>query len=263
MKKIQVAVLAFDGISPFHLSVPCVVFADAFAGKYNPFEVKVCALKKGRLCASSGFDLFINHSLEVIASADLVIIPSWHDLDKAPSAELIHCLKEAYQQGATVVGLCLGAYLLAATGLLDGQSATTHWAYAENFAARFPAIRVDSEPLYIENERLITSAGTAAAIDCCLHIVRKKLGSMEANQVARRLVTAPYRHGGQKQYIRLPLPERPANKRIAQMMDWILSDLKQAHSIDNIAQHCLMSRRSFTRCIESLRMKKNRGYGIW
>lgn len=260
MKKIQVVVLAFDGISPFHLSVPCVVFADAFAGKNSPFELKVCALKKGRLCASSGFDLLINHSLEVIAQADLVIIPSWHDLDKAPPQALINSLLEAYQQGATLVGLCLGAYLLAATGLLSGQKATTHWAYAENFAAQFPNIQVDAEPLYIANERLITSAGTAAAIDCCLHIVREKLGSIEANQVARRLVTAPYRHGGQKQYIALPLPERPSNKRIAQMMDWVLSDLKPTHNIDTIAQHCLMSRRSFTRQFKAL---MGTSFGQW
>lgn len=252
MTKIQVAVVAFDGISPFHLSVPCVVFADTLKGQANHFEVKVCAVKKGRLSASSGFDLFVNHSLEIIKQADLVIIPSWHELDKKPPAELVNALLEAYRQGATLTGLCLGAYVLGATGLLDGQSATTHWAYAENFAARFPKIKVDPDPLYIENERLITSAGTAAAIDCCLHIIRKKLGSSEANQVARNLVTAPYRHGGQKQYISLPLPERPSNTRIAEMMDWVLNDLRQPHNIDNIAKRCLMSRRSFTRQFNDL-----------
>lgn len=252
MAKIQVAVVAFDGISPFHLSVPCIVFADAFAEGSSPFELKICASKKGQLSASSGFDLFINHSLEIIQQADLVIIPSWQDLSKKPEAKLINALTGAYQQGATLIGLCLGAYVLAATGLLDGQSATTHWAYAKEFAAQFPKIKVDPDPLYIENNRLITSAGTAAALDCCLHVIRNKLGSNESNKIARRLVTAPYRDGGQKQYISLPVPERPSNTRIAEMMDWISSNLRLAHNIDSVAQRCLMSRRSFTRQFNDL-----------
>ena len=260
MTKTKVAIVAFDGISPFHLSVPCVAFGDVFDAPNSPFDVKVCGVKRGRISASTGFDLFIEHSLTVIHDADLVIVPSWHDVHKSPPAALIGALLEAYEQGATLVGLCLGAYVLGATGLLNGQTATTHWAYAEDFAARFPDIKVDPAPLYIEQTRLITSAGTAAAIDCCLHIIRTKLGNREANQVARKLVTAPYRHGGQKQYISLPVPERPSDTRIAEMMDWVLENIAQPHSIDNLSAHCLMSRRSFTRQFRSL---MGASFGEW
>ena len=252
MKKTKVVVVALPGITPFHLSVPCVVFNDVFEGQESPFEFKVCALQKGKIESSSSFDIFINHGLAVIKEADLIIIPSCSDLDTPPPLELINRLSDAYQRGATLVGLCLGAYVLGATGLLDGKRATTHWAYAAHFAQRFTKIKVDAEPLYIEEERLITSAGTAAAMDCCLHIIREKLGVSEANQIARKLVTPPYRNGGQKQYISLPLPERPSNIRIAEMMNKVLSDLTTAYNIDEIAELSLMSRRNFTRQFKSL-----------
>ncbi len=174
---ISVVIVAFDGISAFHLSVPCLVFHDAFAvSGESPFDVKVASLAGEDLNTASSFGLHIEHGLESLATADIIVIPSWHDVNIPPPKALLDALKAAYQRGATLAGLCLGAFVLAATGLLNGKTATTHWGGADEFARQFPEVDFDPEPLYIEQGRLITSAGTVAAIDCCLHIVRNWLG---------------------------------------------------------------------------------------
>lgn len=252
MGKIKVAIVAFENISAFHLSVPCLIFRDALDPVENPFDVNVCCRENQAVPTSSGYSLNIKYSLEIINQSDIVIIPSWGDIDELPSDELIQALRHAYRKGATLVGLCLGAFALAATGLLDGYSATTHWAYSEPFSQQFPEVKFDPEPLYIEHDRLITSAGTVEAIDCCLHIARSFLGNNKVSELARLLVTAPYRHGGQKQYIPLPVPEKPANKTIAMVMDKMIGELNQPHSIESAAEQCAMSRRTFTRQFRAL-----------
>jgi transcriptional regulator GlxA family with amidase domain len=151
-----------------------------------------------------------------------------------------------------VVGLCLGAYVLAEAGLLDGREATTHWAYADDFSRRYPKVRLKPDVLYVDNGGVVTSAGTAAGIDCCLHMLRQRHGAEMANQVARRLVVAPHRQGGQAQFIEQPLPDNPRDSRLAGLIDQVRATLDQAHSLDSLAQQALMSRRTFTRHFRQL-----------
>lgn len=251
MKPLVVSVLAFDRISPFHLSVPCVVFGDRHPG-LPIFDFRVCGLESGPLRTTAGFAVLAAHSLAGLADADIVIVPSWRDIGETPPAELLTALQAAAARGATVVGLCLGAYVLAAAGLLDGRQATTHWAYAADFAARFPAVRVDPEVLYVEDGQLLTSAGTAAGLDCCLHLLRQRFGSEQTNAVARRLVVPPHRQGGQAQFIERPLPASPRDSRLGELLDWLRAYLDVAHTLDSVAARALMSRRSFSRHFRQL-----------
>jgi len=243
-----VAVLAFDGISPFHLSVPCLVFGEDRSELGVPkFTLQVCAMQDGPLRTSGGFDIAARHGLEVLRQAHIVIIPSWRDIDEAAPDELLTALRRAHERGARIVGLCLGAFVLAQAGLLDGRSATTHWHWARAFAERHPSVRLDPDVLYVDEGDVLTSAGTAAALDCCLHLLRQLCGAQAANRVARRLVVAPHRQGGQAQFIEQPLAVSGQDDRLAQTMNWAMAHLHDAHSVDSLAQRALMSRRTFTR----------------
>jgi transcriptional regulator GlxA family with amidase domain len=165
---------------------------------------------------------------------------------------MLEALASAQRRGSQVVGLCLGAYVLAEAGLLDGRRATTHWAYAQDFAQRYPRVSVDANVLYVEDGNLLTSAGTAAGIDCCLHLVRRRCGAEVANSLARRLVVPPHRQGGQAQFIEQPVPATARGSRLAGLIDWLRANLDQAHSLDSLADKALMSRRSFTRHFRQL-----------
>ncbi|MCV2349420.1 helix-turn-helix domain-containing protein [Paucibacter sp. Y2R2-4] len=245
-KKHSIAVLAFDQISPFHLSVPCAVFGESHP-EAPAFDLRVCAAEPGLLRTTAGFDLSVNAGLEALKGAQTIIVPSWRDPLERPSEALLQALQRAHQRGAQLVGLCLGAYVLAEAGLLDGRSATTHWAYAEDFAARFPRVKVDADVLYIDEGDVLTSAGTAAGIDACLHLLRRQYGVAPANRVARRLVVPPHRQGGQAQFIEQPLPARTRDSRLSVVIDQVRANLEQAHSLDSLADSVLMSRRTFTR----------------
>ena len=170
---------------------------------------------------------------------------------RAPLA-LLQALRAAHQRGAQIVGLCLGAYVLAQAGLLDGRRASTHWAYVQDFSERFPQVNLDADVLYIDEGDIVTSAGTAAAIDCCLHLLRERLGAAAANTVARHLVVPPQRQGGQAQYIEQPLPDRAQDTRLAHVMDWVRSHPQQEHTLDSLAARALMSRRSLSRHFRQL-----------
>lgn len=251
INKTRIAILAFEGISTFHLSVPCVVFKDAFYGQSSPFTVKVCAEIPGRIKASSCFDIYVEHAIDIIEDADLVIIPSWH-AQQRPSDKLVKLIIDAHTRGASIAGLCNGAFALAATGLLNGKSATTHWAAIDDFSEKFPEVNLQPERLYIEDNGLLTSAGTAAALDCCLYMLKNIVGGAIANDIARKLVTAPYRSGDQKQYISLPLPQRPTDTRITKMMELVSSNLAARYKVTDIATHCSMSPRNFSRQFNSM-----------
>ncbi|MDP3816301.1 helix-turn-helix domain-containing protein [Pseudomonas sp.] len=251
MHKHVVAVVAFNQISPFHLSVPCMVFGE-FSPKEAAFELKVCAVEEGPLSTTAGFSLAVEHGLEALHGAQTVIVPSWRDTQERPPQALLDALVAAHRRGAQLVGLCLGAFVLAETGLLDGRKATTHWALAKEFARRFPAVEVDADVLYIDDGELLTSAGTAAGIDCCLHLLRRHCGAEVANKVARRLVVPPHRQGGQAQFIEQPLPATARDDRLAGLLDWLREHLHQAHSLDSLAERALMSRRTFTRHFRQL-----------
>ncbi|ATE74510.1 AraC family transcriptional regulator [Lysobacter capsici] len=243
----RLAVVAFDRISPFHLSVPCLVFENRGEGDLPPFDLRVCAAEPAPLRTRAGFDIATRHGLKSLDWADTVIVPSWRDGEERPPEALLKALRRAHERGAHIVGLCLGAYVLAEAGLLDGRRATTHWGWSEHFAARYPRVELQRDVLYVDDGRITTSAGTAAALDCCLHLLRRRHGAEIANRVARRLVVAPHRQGGQAQYIEQPLPASAQDDRLAAVLAWALAHLDQAHSLDALAQRALMSRRSFTR----------------
>jgi transcriptional regulator GlxA family with amidase domain len=243
-----VAVLAFEGISPFHLSVPCLVFGDDRSEEGVPrFRVLVCGERRGRIGTSGGFAIDVPHGLDALARAGTVIVPSWRDATERPPEALLRALRRAHARGATVVGLCLGAFVLAEAGLLNGSAATTHWRWAGEFARRFPNVRLDPQVLYIDEGRIVTSAGTAAGIDCCLHLLRSRLGAEIANRVARRIVVPPHRQGGQAQYVESPLPVRHGGDRLSKTLDWARQHLSGPLDLDTLAAKALMSRRSFTR----------------
>lgn len=243
-KPTNIAVIAFDGITPFHLSVPCLVFD---AGRDCGFAVRVCAADGTPLRTSAGFAIATDFDLGALDQADIVIMPSWHnDCRPAPPA-LLQALRAAHARGARVVGLCLGAFPLAEAGLLDGLTATTHWQFAAELAARYPKVDVDCDVLYVDAGRVLTSAGVAAGLDCCLHLLRGLRGADAANRVARQLVIAPHRQGGQAQFIERPLPVSGSDGRFAGVLEWVTQHLEQAHSIDALAERAAMSRRNFTR----------------
>jgi len=243
-----IAVIAFGGISPFHLSIPCAIFGeDRSAAGIPGFELRLCAEQAGPVRTSTGFDIVVPHGFDGLIGADTVIVPGWHDPQALPSPALIEALQAARQRGAGLVGLCLGPFVLAAAGLLDGRTATTHWLCADEFARRYPRVRVNPEVLYVDDGDVLTSAGAAAGIDCCLHLLRRWCGAEIANRVARRMVVPPHRQGGQAQYIELPLPAREDGEHLSSLVDWAGRHLDQHLSVDRLAEQARMSRRTFTR----------------
>ena len=245
-RPLRVAVLAFDRISPFHLAVPCVLFGDQHPGA-PVFDLRVCAGEPGPLRTTAGFEVHTRHGLAALRWADWVIVPSWRDPAERPAEAVLKALVAAHRRGALVVGLCLGAFLLAEAGLLDGHEATTHWSAADEFARRYPAVQVKPGVLYVDAGQVVTSAGTAAGLDCGLHLLRRHYGANVANRVARRLVVAPHRQGGQAQFIEHPLPDTRGDARIAALLERVRACLADDHDLDRMADGAAMSRRSFTR----------------
>ncbi|WP_426661732.1 GlxA family transcriptional regulator [Rhodanobacter aciditrophus] len=247
MARTRVAVVAFDRIRPFHLSVPCAVFGETSGSETPSFELRVCTAEAGELHTQAGFGIVARHGLRALAWADIVVVPSWRDPRETPPEALLAALRRAHARGALVVGLCVGAFVLAEAGLLDGRRATTHWRWAARFAQRYPRVRVDPGVLYVDEGDVLTSAGTAAGIDCCLHVLRRRLGAEAANRVARGLVVPPHRQGSQAQYIEQPVLAAARDTPLTKTLDWAMRHLDAAHSLDSLAARAAMSRRSFTR----------------
>tara|TARA_R110002167_G_scaffold204404_2_gene408485 strand:- start:17191 stop:18180 length:990 start_codon:yes stop_codon:yes gene_type:complete len=248
MQPIRVAVLAFEGVSLFHLSVPGMVFGIKPAPSgLPPYEVRYCAPTPGRIRSDQGIEIEVPDGLGVMAKADIVIVPAWNHPEHVAPIALTDALQQANASGAQVVGLCLGAFVLGDAGLLDGRRATTHWACRELFAQRFPKADFHPDVLYIDDGDVITSAGTVAAIDCCLNLVRQRHGADVANRVARLLVTPPHRQGGQVQYIEQPVPILPSESRLPGVLQWAREHLSEPLSLDVLADIARMSRRTFTR----------------
>lgn len=242
----KVAVIAFEGITPFHLSVPCLVFGSNVVGAdARSFEVTVCAPQAGPLSTSAGFSISASHDLAAVDAADIIVMPSWHEDGRSAPDVLLESLRRGHARGATVVGLCLGAFPLAQAGLLDGRTVATHWEAAGLLAQRYPGLKVDQHVLYVDEGDILTSAGVAAGLDCCLHLLRRLCGAEVANRVAKRILIAPHRDGGQAQFIERPL--RDDAGRFSQQLDWVRENLHQEHSIDMLAERAAMSRRNFTR----------------
>ena len=242
----SVAVLATSGFSPFHLSVPCIVFGDVLPD-HRLFNLTVCAERPGRLQSRTGFVLEARFGPEALERADVIVIPYWPHPEQRPSEELLDALRRARRRGAQIAGLCLGAYVPAYAGLLDHRQASTHWEYERDFSARFPEVRLNTNVLYVDDDGLITSAGTAAGLDCCLYLVRKRHGAAIANKIARRMVVPPHREGGQAQFIERPLPVSTGDARITALLEELRRSPQQRYDLDSLASGVMMSRRSFTR----------------
>lgn len=243
---LKICVVAFDGISPFHLSVPSVVFGDVHQTP-SPFDLHFCSMDGPLIHSSVGFSIQITDNWETLERADVIIIPSWPDhLPPAPK-RLIEALQAAHRRQVTLMGLCLGAFVLAQAKLLDHLEATTHWSAAQALSTQFPLVRVNAKALYVDEGNIITSAGTAAAIDCCLHFVRKTLGAELTNLISRRLVMAPHRQGGQAQFIESPIAARPRDHAFANLLDAMRQTLDQKHTVQTMAQRMNMTERSISR----------------
>lgn len=250
---LKVAVVAFNDISAFHLSVPTLVFDENRTGADMPcFSLLVCAMEPGPLRTSAGFDIYARYGLEVLAEADIIIVPSWRDVDERPPQALLDGLRSADRRGARIVGLCLGAFVLAEAGLLDGKKATTHWHWAAAFARKYPNVLLDADVLYADAGHLLTSAGSAAGLDCCLYLLQKLYGADISHRVARRLVIAPHRSGGQAQFIERPMPIAAEQDRMGKLLEWLNSHFTAPHTLDALAARAAMSRRTFTRHFRQL-----------
>ena len=243
---IHVVVVAPEGVSAFHLSVPLIIF-DIHPDDRPLFQLRIAAEHPHVALSGRGIDVTADGGLELLDQADVLIIPGWADLELAPSTALTAKLIAANRRGAHVVGLCYGAYALAYAGLLDGRLASTHWHAEADFKDRFPSVRLDMNALYVDEERVVTSAGTGAALDCCMYLVRKLCGARQANRIARIMVLPPHREGGQSQYIDQPVPASPHDALLSKLLDYMREDLQQDHSLDELAARVAMSRRTFTR----------------
>lgn len=246
MPKPTVGLVLHPGISPFHFSVPFTVF-DMALPEGRLFDVKITSPGARAQQAERAMTVQPDGGLELLDTADIVVVPGWHNLSEAPEPELVEALTRAHARGAHVVGLCYGAYALAYAGLLDGKKAATHWMAEHDFSQRFPRAKLDTNALYVQDGNLITSAGTGAGLDCCLHIVREYHGAQAANKVARLMVIPPHREGGQAQFIEQPVAVSTEDAQINRLLDYMREHLETPHTIDDLARRASMSRRTFTR----------------
>lgn len=244
----RIACLAYDGLAPFEIGVVTEIFAlprpELDVDSWYSFAL--CAERPGALRAVGGFQLVVRRGLRGLERADTVIIPGVPDVHADPSPELLAALRRAHDRGARIVSICSGAFGLAAAGLLDGAEATTHWRYAPILQKRFPRVRVNASVLYVDNGSVLTSAGTAAGIDLCLHLVRHDHGGDIANRVARRMIVAAHRDGGQAQYIEQPLP-RVEDDPIGRAIQVALERLDSELTVADLARVANLSPRQFER----------------
>ena len=242
----SVSALVLDGTAVFEFGVICEVFGiDRSADGVPNFDFKVCGPEPGRPVRTSvGATLIPDHGLEDLVTADLVAIPAIAGPEYLPEA--LDAIRQAAERGAIILTVCSGAFVAGAAGLLDGRPCTTHWMHADELAQSYPTARVDRNVLFVDDGNLITSAGTAAGIDACLHLVRRELGSDVTNRIARRMVVAPQRDGGQRQYIEQPIPVR-CSDGFAPHLDWILANLETPHTVASLAKRASMSARTFAR----------------
>lgn len=242
-----VAVLVLDRLAVFEFGVVCEVFGiDRAADGVPNFDFRVCGVRAGEpLRTSVGALLTPQHGLEGLRGADLVVVSARPIRDDYPE-EALQALRQAAEDGANILTVCSGVFIAGAAGLLDGRRCTTHWMYTDELAQRFPSAEVDEDVLFVDDLNLITSAGTAAGIDACLHLVRRELGSDIANRIARRMVVPPQRSGGQRQFIPAPMPE-VSTDGFGDLFDWLTENLGEPHTVADLAARVHMSTRTFAR----------------
>ncbi|MFC8296614.1 GlxA family transcriptional regulator [Micromonospora orduensis] len=251
----RIAVLALDHVVGLDLGTPSQVFSTARStGGSRFYDVRVCTPGGRPVRSTAGYQVLPDHGLELLDTADTVIVPGIHDGNALTAgsidAEVADALRSAYERGARVMSICTGAFVLAAAGLLDGRRATTHWAYAEQFRRLHQRVDLDPGVLFIADDRMLTSAGVAAGIDLCLHVIRLDHGSEVANRAARRCVMPPWRDGGQAQYIERPVP-RATDASTATAREWAQQRLHESIALRDLAEQARMSVRTFTRRFRS------------
>jgi transcriptional regulator GlxA family with amidase domain len=237
----RVVALIANEVVAFDLAIP----AQVFGREPERYSWAVCAPAPGRVPTETGFDVVVPYGLEALAGADTVVVPGIGDRAWPLPAAALDALRGAAGRGARVASICTGAFVLAAAGLLDGRRATTHWRYAARLAREFPHVTVDPDVLYVDEGDVVTSAGVGAGVDLCLHLVRRDFGAEAANAVARRMVVAAHRDGGQAQYVERPLPA--AGGGLAETRAWMEERLAEPLTVEGLARHAGYSPRSFAR----------------
>lgn len=247
-----VVALAYDGLCTFEFGVAVEVF-----GLPRPemgpdwYRFAVASVDSGPLRAQGGVRLMVDGGADLIASAGTVIVPGWRGAEAPVPAALIEALRAAHAGGARILSICSGVFVLAAAGLLSGRQATTHWRYSDLLRARFPDIEVTPDVLYVDTGAVLTSAGSAAGIDLCLHLVRRDFGTRAANSVARRLVVPPHRDGGQVQFVEQAVPVPHESARLGPLIDRMRGDITAAWPVARLAELAGMSPRTFLRRFEA------------
>jgi AraC family transcriptional regulator, transcriptional activator FtrA len=239
--------VAYDGLCTFEFGVAAELFGlDRPELDVDWYDFAVVATEAGPLRATGGMTVHAPHDLRAVACAGTIVLPGWRDIDEDPPVALLDALRTAHANGARIMSICSGVFILAASGLLDGKAATTHWRYTDALRSRYPLIEVRPDVLYVDNGAVLTSAGSAAGLDLGLHLIRRDYGADIANSVARRLVVAPQRDGGQAQFITVPAaPDEPT--ALAPTMAWALEQLDESLSVASLARHAAMSPRTFAR----------------
>lgn len=240
--------VVYEGLCTFEFGIVAELF-----GMARPelgvdwYDFSVVTPDRGPLSATGGISVQASEDLSVLTFADTVVIPGWRDPTETPPDRLLNAIKAAHTHGARLVSICSGVFVLAATGLLDGRPATTHWRYVDQLSQRYPAVEVEPDVLYIDDGDILTSAGSAAGIDLCLHIIRSDHGAEVGSQVARRLVVQPHREGGQAQYIPQPIRPSPQASSIAEVMDWAIVNVHRPLTVADLADEAMMASRTFAR----------------
>jgi AraC family transcriptional regulator, transcriptional activator FtrA len=243
----NVAVVVLDQLAPFELGVLSEVFGhDRSADGFPKYDFMTCSLDGGSVMTQAGFAISPSHDLGGLEEADLIAIPAY-PIGTAAPPKLASALRRAADRGAYVLSMCTGAFLLGEIGLLDGRRCTTHWNNSAELAERFPLAEVDANVLYVAEDNVMTSAGTAAGIDLCLSLVRAEHGSAIATALARRMVVPPHRSGGQAQYVEAPMPRTEAAPTLEPLLAWLVTTLDQPHTVESLAARAHMSERTFAR----------------
>lgn len=243
-----VVALAYDGLCTFEFGVAVEVF-----GLPRPelgeswYRFAVASVDQGELRATGGVRIVVDGGYELLQEADTIVIPGWRDVSSPVPEALCDALREAHQRGCRIISICSGVFVLAAAGLLDDRKATTHWRYVSELQRRFPAINVVEDVLYVGGHDVLTSAGSAAGIDLCLHVVRTDFGLEVANNVARRLVLQPHRDGSQTQQQLRPVARSRESQRFGLLLDWLHNNIAQKHTLDALASQVGMSPRTLMR----------------
>lgn len=240
----HVAVLALPTTVMLDLAIPVHVFGHHGEDRY---QLELAGIRPGPISTAEGIQVGAGRGLRALASADTIIVPGYLDLSTPPGDQVLRALRDAAASGARLMSICTGAFALGYAGLLDGRRATTHWALARQFAQTFPAVTVDPNVLYVDEGAVLTSAGVAAGLDLCLHVVRRDYGADVATAIARMSVVAPHRTGGQAQYIEKPIPHASAETELSATRSWAIRHLDEPIDLAGLARHAGLSTRTLSR----------------